>query len=135
MKNSLKVRIICKFNKIILKDLDEAEITKNIKELQLQLISSGLNSLKVNSPLATILIDQNFYRCKSKSLKEVFESDFELMKQLLNEPEFYIGVENLLIKRGKEHPNWMFDSFEKVPSELVYSLMNKEDPNLKLDLD
>ena len=106
----------------LLKDKVRNHLIANIKALGLQ------------SPLSTLITDRNFVRSKGKSLREVFLSDFEMMKNVLNEREFFEGVDNLLVKKGKEQPNWMFATLDKVPEEIVQRLLAPSPSPVKLDL-
>jgi hypothetical protein len=90
--------------------------------------------MAMHSPLSTIITDRNYTRSVNQSLENVFKSDFELMKNLLKEREFFEGVDNLLIKKGKEDPNWMFKDLDSVPQEFVERLLAPSLSPIKLNI-
>jgi hypothetical protein len=98
------------------------------------LLQASLKALEVNSPLSTFITDQNYLRSKNKSLRDVFISDFDLMKNILKEREFFEGVDNLLIKKGKTEPNWMFPDYESVDQELVQRILGPSSSPIKIDI-
>ena len=98
-----------------------------------KIVKGSLKSLLTLSPLSIHLFSAHLKRNTNVSLKQVFDNDFELLKILLKEEEFYEGIRFLLIDKGKTDTNWVYKSLDQVPQTVVEHFMDYQDSGLKLD--
>ena len=98
-----------------------------------KIVKGSLKSLLTLSPLSIHLINAHYKKNKNLSLKEVFDNDFELLKILLEEEEFYEGIRFLLLDKGKTETKWVYKSLDQVPQTVVEHFMDYQDSGLKLD--
>ena len=56
------------------------------------------------------------------------------MKNILKENEFFEGVDNLLVKKGKTEPNWMFSDLHSVSEELVDKLLAPSKIDIQINI-
>lgn len=114
--------------------MDEQEMEQDLIDIQKKVLKIGLTSLKINSPLMTIINHHNVLGSKTKTFEEVLSSDLEMAKVVFQKRELFEGIHNLLIEKGKTPPKWMFSSLERVPEEVIKEILNSKSTFLLLDL-
>jgi hypothetical protein len=107
----------------------------DLVDIQINVLKIGLNCLKINSPLLTIVNHYNVLRAKKLTYVQVLKSDMQLAKMNFMQKDFYEGVENLLVQKGKVPPKWQFPNLESVPQDLVDKMLNTNTVLFSLDLD
>jgi hypothetical protein len=107
----------------------------DLVDIQINVLKIGLNCLKTSSPLLAIINHFNVLRAETMTYEEVLESDMQLAKMNFLEKDFYEGVDNLLVKKGKVPPKWMHSSLKEVPQDLVDKMLNTRSTLFNLDLD
>lgn len=70
-----------------------------------------------------------FKYAKFLELKNVYQTDFRIIQNMMHLEEFFIGVKSLLIDRSKEPTKWQFGSFEEVPKNLTSFLESYDQHN------
>jgi enoyl-CoA hydratase/carnithine racemase len=99
---------------------DIHEIIDNIVSLQTQdpWLSKAGKSLAAGSSLAALWINQQLQVNRHSSLKEVFQSEIQLVTNIVRHPEFAEGVRALLIDKDR-NPNWQFKTSRDVSADVL----------------
>ena len=99
---------------------DIHEIIDNIVSLQTSdpWLSKASESLSRGSPLAALWIFRQLVELRHASLKEVFQSEIQLVTNIVRHPEFAEGVRALLIDKDRS-PSWQYQSSRDVPAGVL----------------
>ena len=117
-------------------DFDSVEeIFEKCCKSEIKEIGVLYRNMVVNSPLS---MKVNFFYlnfARNLDIKYVYQTDFRLIQNFMDQDEFFIGVKNLLIDRSRERPNWTYDRLEDVPDDFIVDmfLKDKEGHDLRLD--
>ena len=76
------------------------------------------DSLAHGSPLAALWIHRQLVSQRHASLAEVFQSEIQLVTNIVRHPEFAEGVRALLIDKDR-NPNWQFSASREVPDAVL----------------
>ena len=95
-------------------------IIDNIVSLQTDdlWLSKASESLSHGSPLAALWISRQLIALRHASLKEVFQSEIQLVTNIVRHPEFAEGVRALLIDKDRR-PSWQYQSSRDVPADVL----------------
>lgn len=99
---------------------DIHEVIDNITSLNTDdaWLSKAGESLAHGSPLAAMWIQRQLQSQRHASLREVFQSEIQLVTNIVRHPEFAEGVRALLIDKDR-NPAWQFDSSRAVTAEVL----------------
>ncbi|MCR9105223.1 MAG: enoyl-CoA hydratase/isomerase family protein [Gammaproteobacteria bacterium] len=81
-------------------------------------LSRASESLAHGSALAALWIDRQLVDNRHHSLKEVFQSEIQLVTNIVRHPEFAEGVRALLIDKDR-NPQWQYNTSRDVPAEVL----------------
>jgi enoyl-CoA hydratase/carnithine racemase len=97
---------------------DIHEIIDNIVGQQTQdpWLSKARDSLAHGSSLAALWIFRQLWETRHASLREVFQSEIQLVTNIVRHPEFAEGVRALLIDKDR-NPQWQYKTSREVPAE------------------
>ena len=99
---------------------DIHEIIDNIVSLKTDdpWLSKASSSLAHGSPLAAMWIFRQLAELRKASLREVFQSEIQLVTNIVRHPEFAEGVRALLIDKDRS-PQWQYQSSREVPAKVL----------------
>jgi enoyl-CoA hydratase/carnithine racemase len=99
---------------------DIHEIIDNIVGQQTQdpWLVRARESLAHGSPMAALWIHRQLMETRHASLREVFQSEIQLVTNIVRHPEFTEGVRALLIDKDRS-PKWQFSASRDIPSEVL----------------
>ena len=99
---------------------DMHEVIDNIVSLQTSdpWLSKASASLSHGSPLAALWIYRQLQELRNASLREVFQSEIQLVTNIVRHPEFAEGVRALLIDKDRS-PSWQYQSSRDVPADVL----------------
>jgi enoyl-CoA hydratase/carnithine racemase len=99
-----------------------------------QWLAGARDNLVRGSALSAAVIFRHMKRCRTLSLRQVFQSEMILSTNLVRYPEFAEGVRALLIDKDKT-PKWQYRALQAVPPARVDSFFQPPWPeNPLLDL-
>jgi enoyl-CoA hydratase/carnithine racemase len=75
-------------------------------------------SLAHGSPLAALWTHRQLMETRHASLREVFQSEIQLVTNIVRHPEFAEGVRALLIDKDRS-PRWQFSASRDIPAEVL----------------
>ncbi|MFT7289095.1 MAG: enoyl-CoA hydratase/carnithine racemase [Halieaceae bacterium] len=81
-------------------------------------LARGRDSLAYGSKLAALWIHRQLWETRHASLREVFQSEIQLVSNVVRYPEFAEGVRALLIDKDRS-PAWQYTSSRDIPVELL----------------
>ena len=99
---------------------DIHEIIDNIVGQQTQdpWLDRARESLAHGSPLAALWTHRQLMETRHASLREVFQSEIQLVTNIVRHPEFAEGVRALLIDKDRS-PRWQFSASRDIPAEVM----------------
>ncbi len=81
--------------------------------------------IEKNSPLSMALSFEIVKRGQKMSVEESLQMDFRIDQALLNFPDYFEGVNNLLVNKDRSlKPNWVFKSVEDISPEIINYILN-----------
>jgi enoyl-CoA hydratase/carnithine racemase len=83
-------------------------------------MAGARDNLVQGSPLSAVVIYRHLQRCRTLSLRQVFQSELALSTHVVRYPEFAEGVRALLIDKDRK-PQWQYRFIREVPEVLVNS--------------
>ncbi|MFK7976192.1 MAG: enoyl-CoA hydratase/isomerase family protein, partial [Halioglobus sp.] len=101
---------------------DIHEVIDNITSITTEdvWLTKASESLAHGSSLAALWINRQLQSQRHASLKEVFQSEIQLVTNIVRHPEFTEGVRALLIDKDR-NPSWQFDSSRAVTDSVLDS--------------
>ena len=105
-------------------------IRKNNQNETMSLINKNID---ISSPLS-LKITWELLNRKCDSLKHAYTRDYELVKYFLEQPDFYSGVQTLLIDKSKNIPKWSYGSINEIGVEKINRIFNGELTKYKTNL-
>tara|TARA_R110001592_G_scaffold138511_4_gene357657 strand:+ start:44240 stop:45397 length:1158 start_codon:yes stop_codon:yes gene_type:complete len=87
-------------------------------------LTKAKTSLINGSPLSALVIYEQLKRHLYADLQSVFISEYTLMCNMIQHPDFVEGVRALLIDKDKQ-PKWQYQDFSHISSSLIESLFTE----------
>jgi len=91
-------------------------------------LGKARDSLAHGSPLAALWIHRQLVSQRHASLREVFQSEIQLVTNIVRHPEFTEGVRALLIDKDR-NPKWQFATSGAVPEAVLDSFFEAPWPS------
>lgn len=102
------------------------EIQESLDHASDPVLKRLADAMKINSPMSMRLFFEYLKWVHGKSLDQVFEADYRLIKQLLRNGEFETGVKNLLVDKSKDRPKWKFNTIKDFDENMAVEMINTD---------